>query len=198
VALSTSNVEFVEGEDGYVRRSKRDQEGTGHVKGLPYGLNKETCPVTALRQWRQAAEQNVDGPLEGNIFRRFYRGESIGKSAMTAQYVSTVLKRHAESIGLAPEAYSAHFLRDGKAERRVREHSGHESWETFNLCARGGGNLSGQSGRRHRPLTRGLVLSEGIGLEASPHSGLPTLGSALRRQTTAKRNPAGFIPCTSR
>jgi site-specific recombinase XerD len=143
VTLTTADIEFVEGEgvNIYVRRSKADQEGTGLVKGLPYGSNKETCPVTALRQWLQTAEAEVEGSFAGDIFRRFYRGESIGESAMTAQYVSTVLKRHAESAGLDPEAYSAHSLRAGfitqairagKAERRVKEHSGHESWETFN------------------------------------------------------------------
>jgi len=143
VALTTEDVEFIEGEgvNVYVRQSKADQEGSGLVKGLPYGQNKLTCPVTALRQWLQAAETKVDGPFEGDIFRRFYRGESIGESAMTSQYVSTVLKRHAESAGLGPDKYSAHSLRAGfitqairagKAERRVKEHSGHASWETFN------------------------------------------------------------------
>jgi len=143
VALTTSDIEFIEGEgvNVFVRRAKADQEGEGLVKGLPYGSNKETCPVTALRQWVQAAEEEVEGPFEGDLFRRFYRGESIGESAMTAQYVSTVLKRHAERAGLDPEAYSAHSLRAGfitqairagKAERRVKEHSGHQSWETFN------------------------------------------------------------------
>jgi len=143
VALTTSDVEFVEGEgvNVYVRRSKSDQEGTGLVKGLPYGSGQETCPVTALRQWLQAAEAEVEGTFEGDVFRRFYRGESIGESAMTAQYVSTVLKRHAESAGLDSEAYSAHSLRAGfitqairagKPEPRVKEHSGHASWETFN------------------------------------------------------------------
>ena len=100
--------------------------------------------MTALRQWLQAADRQVDGPLEGDIFRRFYRGESTGPSAMTAQYVSTVLKRNAESAGHDPEACSAHSLRAGsitqairagKPERRVREHSGHASRETVNLCA---------------------------------------------------------------
>lgn len=89
----------------------------------------------------QAAERQPEGPFEGDIFRRFYRGESVGASAMTAQYVSTVLKRHAEAAGLAPDKYSAHSLRvgfitqairAGKAERRVKEHSGHESWGAFN------------------------------------------------------------------
>jgi site-specific recombinase XerD len=143
VALTTSDIELIEGEgvNVYVRQSKSDQEGAGLVKGLPYGSNKETCPVTALRQWLQAAEGQLGEPLEGDIFRRFHRGESIGESAMTAQYVSKVLKRHAESAGLDPDEYSAHSLRAGfitqairagKAERRVKEHSGHESWETFN------------------------------------------------------------------
>jgi integrase len=143
VALTTEDVQFIEGEgvNVYIRKAKGDQEGSGLVKGLPYGSNKDTCPVTALRHWLQAAEEEVEGAFEGDVFRRFYRGESIGESAMTAQYVSTVLKRHAEGAGLDPEEYSAHSLRAGfitqairagKAERRVKEHSGHASWETFN------------------------------------------------------------------
>ena len=143
VALTTEDIQFVEGEgvNVYVRKAKADQEGEGLAKGLPYGSNKETCPVTAFRQWLQTAEKEVDGPFEGGIFRRFYRGESIGEEAMTAQYVSTVLKRHAENAGLDPTEYSAHSLRAGfitqairagKPERRVKEHSGHRSWETFN------------------------------------------------------------------
>jgi len=143
VALTTEDLQFVEGEgvNVFVRRSKTDQEAAGQVKGLPYGSSRETCPVTALRQWLQAAEQEVEGSFEGEIFRRFYRGESIGESAMTAQHVFTVLKRHAEGGGPDPEEYSAHSLRAGfitqairagKPERRVKEHSGHASWETFN------------------------------------------------------------------
>lgn len=143
VALRVEDIQFIEGEGAnvYVRQSKADQEAEGQVKGLPYGSRKETCPVTALRQWLQAAENEVDGSFEGEIFRRFYRGESVGDTAMTGQYVSTVLKRHAEAAGLDPEEYSAHSLRAGfitqairagKAERRVKEHSGHRSWEAFN------------------------------------------------------------------
>ncbi len=163
VALRAEDIQFIEGEGAnvYVRRSKADQEGEGLVKGLPYGSSRETCPVTALRQWLQAAERQLGEPLEGDIFRRFYRGESVGEEAMTAQYVSRVLKRHAESAGLDPEEYSAHSLRAGfitqairagKPERRVKEHSGHASWETFNRCARGGRDFSGQSRRGHWAL----------------------------------------------
>jgi site-specific recombinase XerD len=138
VGLTTDDAQFVAG-DGlniFIRKSKSDQEGRGLVKGIPYGDHVETCPVTALRTWLQAADIE-SGPL----FRRFYRGGSIGKKALTAQYVSVILKEHAERVGLSADEYSAHSLRSGfitqairagKPERRVKEHSGHSSWETFN------------------------------------------------------------------
>jgi integrase len=172
VALRAEDIQFIEGEgvNIYVRKAKADQEGEGLVKGLPYGSNKGTCPVTALRQWLQAAERQLgktsEGSFEGDIFRRFYRGESVGPEAMTAQYVSTVLKRHAESAGLDPEEYSVHSLRAGfitqairvgKPERRVKEHSGHASWETFNQYVERPG-----PSRTTRPRTSGS--DEDIGL----------------------------------
>ena len=138
VALHVEDIEFVSGEgiNLYVRRGKTDQEGAGLVKGIPYGRHADTCPVTALRVWLQAA-----GVHSGPVFRRFYRGGKVGETAITDQYVSLFLKRHAARVGLADPALSAHSLRSGfitqavrmgKPERRVKEHSGHKSWETFN------------------------------------------------------------------
>ena len=77
---------------------------------------------------------------EGPLFRRFYRGGAIGNHPLTAQYVSRILKAHAERAGLSPALFSAHSLRSGfitqavragKSPRRVKAHSGHKSWETF-------------------------------------------------------------------
>lgn len=138
VALTTDDVEFVSGEglNLFVRQSKTDQEGVGLIKGVPYGDHVDTCPVTALRTWLQHA-----GIESGPLFRRFYRGGAIGKKALTAQYVSLILKKHAERVGLSADSFSAHSLRSGfitqavragKPERRVKDHSGHASWETFN------------------------------------------------------------------
>ena len=138
VALNVSDAEFIadEGINIYIRSSKSDQEGEGLVKGIPYGSHAETCPVLALRTWLQKA-----AITEGPIFRRFFRGGTVGDKALTAQYVSVILKKHATRIGLTPEDFSAHSLRSGfitqairkgKSERRVKEHSGHKSWETFN------------------------------------------------------------------
>jgi hypothetical protein len=70
------------------------------------------------------------------------RAHSIHSSSyrFAPDYLS-VLKRHVESAGLEPEAYLAHSLRRGfikqairfgRAESRVKKHSGHEDWETFN------------------------------------------------------------------
>jgi integrase len=40
-------------------RSKTDQRGHGHLKGLPYGSNEPTCPVRALRDWHAALDHAV-------------------------------------------------------------------------------------------------------------------------------------------
>jgi integrase len=138
VALTTDDTEFVAGEglNLYIRKSKSDQEGYGLVKGIPYGDHVDTCPVTGLRTWLQAARIE-----KGPVFRGFYKGGRVRKTALTAQYVSLILKEHSARVGLSTEDFSAHSLRSGfitqairagKSERRVKEHSGHKSWETFN------------------------------------------------------------------
>lgn len=138
VGLTTEDVEFVSGQglNVFVRQSKTDQEGEGLIKGIPYGDHVETCPVTALRMWLK--EANIES---GPLFRRFYRGGAIGQKPLTAQYVSRILKEHAARVGLSADDFSAHSLRSGfitqairagKPERRVKDHSGHSSWETFN------------------------------------------------------------------
>lgn len=201
VALTTADVEFVEGEgvNTYIRRSKADQEAEGQVEGLPYDSSKETCPVTALRQWLQVAEAEVEGPFEGNIFRRFYRGESTGESAMTGQYMSTVLKRHAEAAaGLDPGKYPAHSLRAGftragdpcRESRTARERA---------LRARLALGVQPLRPRRRGPFRttppRTSASSEEVGLEIAGRScsGLP-VGSPfeLRRRTLNRDEDCEF------
>ena len=137
VALTTDDAEFIAGEglNLYIRKSKSDQEGYGLVKGIPYGDHVDTCPVTALRTWLQQASIE-----SGPVFRGFYKGGRLRKTALTAQYVSLILKEHTARVGLSAEDFSAHSLRSGfitqairagKPERRVKDHSGHKSWDTF-------------------------------------------------------------------
>lgn len=138
VSLECRDVEFIKGSgmNLTIRQGKTDQEGRGLIKGIPYGAIEQTCPVTSLRIWLRVA-QITEGPL----FRRFYRGGRVGDKALTAQYVSVILKKHAERVGIDSSRLSAHSLRSGfitqairsgKSERRVKEHSGHKSWDTFN------------------------------------------------------------------
>ena len=125
-----------------LRQSKTDQEGVGQVKSIPYGAHPESCPVLALRQWLQAAAEALgEKTLEGPIFRRFYRGESVGRKAMSGKYVTRIVKEGTRRVGLDDwKSYSAHSLRSGfitqavwagKRERRIKEHTGHKSWDVF-------------------------------------------------------------------
>ncbi|HET6567488.1 MAG TPA: site-specific integrase [Rhodothermales bacterium] len=153
VGLEVADVDFISGEgiNLYIRHSKTDQEGIGLIKGIPYGAHPETCPVVALRTWLQAA-QITDGP----IFRRFFRGQKLAENAITAQYVSIILKKHGGRIGLDIEDFSAHSLRSGfitqairigKSERRVKEHSGHKSWQAFNGYVKQAGTFHQNPGK---------------------------------------------------
>lgn len=147
VGLRMEDIEYVGGEgvNIYIRQSKTDQVSEGLLKGIPYGSHAVTCPVLALRTWIHHA--NIS---EGPIFRRFYRGGKIGNKALSAQYVSLILKKYAEKVGLDPEKFSAHSLRSGfitqairkgKSERRIKEHSGHKSWDTFNRYVKRAGTF---------------------------------------------------------
>jgi site-specific recombinase XerD len=137
VALTVEDITLVSGEgmNIYVRASKTDQEGRGLHKGIPFGARAETCPVTSVRTWTQMA-----GIRSGPLFRRIYKNGKVGDGALSAQTVSLVLKEHAARVGLPSDRFSAHSLRSGfitqairagKPERRVKDHSGHRSWEAF-------------------------------------------------------------------
>ena len=45
--------ESEEGMTIIVRRSKTDQEGKGRAVGIPRSRDEETCPVKAVRGWRE-------------------------------------------------------------------------------------------------------------------------------------------------
>ena len=69
VALDVEDlVETDEGLVVTIRRSKTDQESAGRELGLPYGSQLVTCPVRAVRRWRQVAAID-DGPLWRSIDR---------------------------------------------------------------------------------------------------------------------------------
>lgn len=132
INLDTGDINFVaEGIRLVVRKSKSDQEGHGHVKGIRYGDKPRTCPVRSIRAWINKAEIE-----EGPLFRSVDRWGNIGDSRLSGRSVANIVKRAAKDAGLDHDQYSGHSLRAGFTtqaaraglpERVIMRHTGHES-----------------------------------------------------------------------
>lgn len=115
VALDVSDVaETVNGYVLTVRRSKTDQSGKSEHVALPYGSHAATCPVRALRAWREAS-----GVTDGAVFRSVDRHGHVGQRLGGAE-VGRVVKRSAARAGLDAARYSGHSLRAGLATSAAR------------------------------------------------------------------------------
>jgi integrase len=88
-----------------IRHSKTDQEGEGATIAIVRG--SITCPVEALKAWRDAA-----GIRTGPVFRSIRKGGKVG-SRLSAQSVADIVKAHAENVGLDPALFAGHSLRAG-------------------------------------------------------------------------------------
>lgn len=120
--------------DGLVvtlRSSKTDQAGEGAKKGIPYGSTPHTCPVRAVRAWKELA-----GITAGPLFRPITRHGQVRPRRLTGHAVATIVKRAATLAGLAPAHFSGHSLRAGLAtaaaqagvsERVIMQQTGHKS-----------------------------------------------------------------------
>ena len=132
ISLNFEDLEFVE--EGVIvtlRRSKTDQEGRGHRKGIPFGQFEETCPVKALRAWLDAADIS-----EGPIYRTVTNAGVVLDQRTSTQAVNRAVKSIAKLADLDPSEYSAHSLRAGlvttasragKRLDRIMDMSGHTS-----------------------------------------------------------------------
>jgi integrase len=93
-----------------LERGKTDQERQGNLLALPR-LNGPACPVVALEIWLQ-----LSGITEGPIFRRVFRGGTVGKKhqRLTPHSVNLILKRRAMEAGVDEALlFSGHSLRRG-------------------------------------------------------------------------------------
>ena len=122
-----------------IRKSKTDQEGKGIVKGIVRGEHPDTCPVSALLDWLQAASIT-----SGPVFRHIGKGGRLGEQ-LTAQSVALVVKKAARAAKLDPEKYSGHSLRAGLVTQAAKNgvsvsdimrQTGHRSTETVNKYVR--------------------------------------------------------------
>lgn len=91
-------------------RSKTDQENKGRILALP-AIDGPACPVAALDLWLR-----VSGIEGGSLFRRVFRGGSIGAAAhrLTPTSVNLILKQRALEAGVNDsQLFSGHSLRRG-------------------------------------------------------------------------------------
>jgi hypothetical protein len=95
-----------------IPRSKTDPEGTGAIVGVNHAQDSELCPVTAVRDWTNAA-----GIESGPIFRAVPRSAEIRSDhhaePIAGRTVRNAIARAADAAGLDPEAFAGHSLRRG-------------------------------------------------------------------------------------
>ena len=120
VAILHEDLDFVsEGVKIFVKRSKTDQSGEGMIKGIPYFLNQDFCPVISLKNWLKKSEVK-----SGKIFN------------MSDKSVALTVKKYTAIAGLDSNKYSGHSLRSGFAtsaadlgaeERSIMAMTGHKT-----------------------------------------------------------------------
>lgn len=117
-----------------VRRSKSDQEGKGHTKGIPYAGDPRLCAIRAIQAWKVAARVE-----EGPLFRPLGKGDRVLPEALGAVRVSEIVKRAAHTLGLDSKLFGGHSLRrgfittaarKGKSLDAIMRQSGHSSVST--------------------------------------------------------------------
>jgi site-specific recombinase XerD len=107
VALNVCDLdETADGLRVRITRSKTDQEGQGVTIAIVPG--SVACPLKAIKAWLDAA-----GITEGALFRAVTKGGKISAAPLGSKAVGSVVKRHAERLGLDPRAFGGHSLRAG-------------------------------------------------------------------------------------
>ena len=131
-SLDYEDLEFVEeGLKILVRRSKTDQFGEGHLKGIPYFTSSQLCPVKSLKEWINVSQTN-----SGPIYRKFNKGFSLSNQRLSDQSAALLIKNYLNLAGIDSKNYSGHSLRSGFAtvtaeagadERSIMAMTGHKT-----------------------------------------------------------------------
>jgi site-specific recombinase XerD len=123
-----------------LRRSKTDQEGAGRKVGIPFGKNKTTCPVCALKLWLKKAKIR-----SGPVFRAVNRHGQVSPRGLDRNSVADILKQAARRAGMRVENLSGHSLRAGHVSQAVKsgvpeyvimKQTGHKSREVLGAYIR--------------------------------------------------------------
>lgn len=119
--LEIRDVTFVpEGAVLEIRRSKAQEPGTGCQIPLPWGANKETCVVTALRCWLDALRRQFGNEVSGPLFRAVSASGRISRRGLNKDSVGWLVKSLAERASLRVDNLGAHSLRSGHITQAIR------------------------------------------------------------------------------
>jgi len=112
VGINISHIEVREkGHLLTIPYSKGDQSGKGQKIAILAQPESPYCPVVALEAWMAAAKIH-----NGAIFRRVYRGDSVGEKRLGDRAVAELIKNciyKLKDSSLKVEYFSAHSLRRG-------------------------------------------------------------------------------------
>lgn len=134
VQLALSDVELVErGLRVTVRRSKTDQTGHGHLRGIAPQARIARCPIEALGRWLA-----IRGREPGPLFCPIARGGEVVRRQLTTRAVQAMITARARAAGV--ELVSAHTLRatfatlaaeKGRSLHRIADQGGWRSLEVL-------------------------------------------------------------------
>lgn len=123
-ALNLADVtEGVDGMEVVIRRSKTDRNSVGRNVFVPFGTHADTCPVRAVRAWREMLAQH--GRNAGPLFVKVDQFGKLGRAAagtvtadgrLTGKAIAFIVNRAAKRAGLnSALVWSGHSLRRGFA-----------------------------------------------------------------------------------
>jgi len=117
VDVDVEHVEFHEdGMKVYLPRSKTDQEGEGALVSIPFGSDKHTCPVRAMRAWLAAS-----GIASGCVFQGVTRRGKLSGKRLDGRDVARIVQRAARRAGITLDRISGHSLRAGLGTTAAKE-----------------------------------------------------------------------------
>ena len=94
----------------HVRGGQTDQGGTSDLRGVPYGIHLETCPVRAIHVWL-----TLSGIREGPLFRPITRHGKLPPDRLVGRAVARIVQRACARAGLDAGQYGGNSLRAGLA-----------------------------------------------------------------------------------
>lgn len=102
-----------------IRHAKTDRDGSGQTVFIPWGKDKQTCPIRALYRWFEISKIN-----HGPIFRSLTPsplGYCTTRKALSGSSVARVLKDLAGAAGIDPNKIAGHSLRRGFASEAAKQ-----------------------------------------------------------------------------